>query len=81
MPLLTFRYYASARAAAGTSEELVEADSVSAAVAVLLARHDDTFARVVGASSMLLDGTRLDDRDAPIRADAEVHVLPPFAGG
>lgn len=81
MARLTFRYYAAARAAAGVSTETVEAASVHEGLAEVCGRHDDRFTLVVKASSLLLDGIRVDDQHLPQDSDAEIHVLPPFAGG
>lgn len=67
----TVRYFGGAKAVAGTSSErvaLLPGTSVEDLVANITAIHGDGMARVVAASSFLLDGATLD-------------VLPPAAGG
>ena len=84
MPQVTFNFWAGARAAAGTASEAVEAASVSAALDVVLAAHDDVrFTRVVRASSLLVDGvaTSADALQSLLGGPTVVEVLPPFAGG
>jgi molybdopterin synthase sulfur carrier subunit len=77
MAKVTIRYWASAREAAGASEEEVGADT--------LAEVPDTRLRdVLARSSFLVDGDPAKRPDHPaIRLDdgAVVEVLPPFAGG
>jgi len=79
--VVTVRYWAGARAAAGRAEEAVDAGTIGELVVRISA--DPTLARVVGASSLLVDGTavRRDDADRRLPAGAVVDVLPPFAGG
>ena len=81
MPTLNVRYFAAARAAAGKASETVSASCVDDALIELCSRHDQRFAVVLRASSLLLDGTRVSDGRAPLTVDAELDVLPPFAGG
>ncbi|PRW62938.1 MoaD/ThiS family protein [Actinopolyspora mortivallis] len=83
------RYFAGARAAAGTAEENVEvtpaeADSgvtVSDVLRQVLAAHDARLGRVVAACSFLVDGVAVRDESTPVSDGSEVDVLPPFAGG
>jgi molybdopterin converting factor small subunit len=79
--VVTVRYWAGARAAAGRSEEAVDADTVGELLALVGTRHD--IDRVLAACSLLVDGTsvRRDEIDRPLPADAVVDLLPPFAGG
>ncbi len=81
MATLTVRYFAAARAAAGMTTETVDASCVDDALDALRARHDERFALVLKASSLLLDGTRVSDGQVPLAVDTELDVLPPFAGG
>jgi molybdopterin synthase sulfur carrier subunit len=81
------RYWAAAKAAAGTEAEFIEADTLADALeAVLTSRADGGghFAAVLARSSVLVDGTRV-SRQAAIttilRDQAVIEVLPPFAGG
>ena len=78
---MTVRYWAGARAAAGRSEEAVEAGTIGELLGRIGARPP--LARVLGAASLLVDGTAVhrDDRERPLPAGAVVDVLPPFAGG
>lgn len=78
---LEVRYFAGARAAAGTSAETVEAASLDDLVAVLSERHGEKLALVLKAASFLVDGLACHDRRAALPAGATVDVLPPFAGG
>jgi molybdopterin converting factor small subunit len=75
------RYFASARAAAGHSEETVNAATVNELVKLLSERHGDRLAQVLSASSFLVDGLACHDRDAELGVGSTVDVLPPFAGG
>lgn len=81
---LQVRYYASARAAAGTEAESVTLPagaSVADAVQELRERHPQPLARVLEAASFLVDGVAVRDRSTPLPAAAQLDVLPPFAGG
>ena len=75
------RYWAGARAAAGREEETVEAATVGELLGAIGTRPP--LAKVLGASSLLVDGTsvRRDDTEHRLPAGAVVDVLPPFAGG
>jgi molybdopterin synthase sulfur carrier subunit len=80
---LVVRYFAGARAAAGLDEEAVEvsdAATVDALASALAQRHGPELARVLAASSFLVDEVP-GGRDRPLRGARFVDVLPPFAGG
>ena len=81
---VTVRYWAGARAAAGTAEDTfaVEGDlTLADVVALVLERHpDDRMVRTVAVCSVLVDG-RAVGRDAEVGPDTVIEVLPPFAGG
>lgn len=80
----TMRYWAAAKAAAGTHEEPYDAGTLAEAVAAAAARRGGEFARVVGRSSFLVDGEPVGSRPHESVALPEggvVEVLPPFAGG
>ena len=84
MALVTFNFWAGAKAAAGTAVESVEAGSVQEALDVVLTRHDDgRFTRVIRASSLLVDGVSASAAalQRPLEGPTVVEVLPPFAGG
>lgn len=83
--VLTVRYFAGARTAAGRDTEtvplrpgLVTVDDV---VRELAERHGPDLAKVLDACSYLLDETAVRDRSTPLPPRATLDVLPPFAGG
>lgn len=78
---VTVRYFAGARAAAGVAEEQAAAGDVAGLVNVLAGRHGERLARVLAASSLLVDGVVNTDRSAVLTDGSTVEVLPPFAGG
>lgn len=88
------RYFAAARAAAGTDSETVTLDGSGRTgtsrreVEELLARrHPDPpsgqprLAQVLARSSFLLDGVACPDPEAVLPDGAVLDVLPPFSGG
>lgn len=83
----TIRYWAAAKAAAGTAEEPCSAAGTLADVlAAARRRHvgQPDFARVLMRCSFLVDGNPVGTRDhaeVPVPAGATIEVLPPFAGG
>ena len=79
--MVTVRYYAGARAAAGTAQEQAEAADVGTLVRVLEERHGERLGRVLAASSLLVDGIATEDFSAVLDDGVTVEVLPPFAGG
>jgi len=79
--VLLVRYFAGARAAAGTPEEKIDAATLDTLVDTLAAAHGDRLASVLRSSSFLIDGLVWHDRSAPLPVSATVDVLPPFAGG
>ena len=84
MAAVTLRYWAGVRRAAGTGEEVVDADSIGAALALAReARNKPEFARVLSLCSLLVDGTVVSegDVDGALSGPTTVEVLPPFAGG
>ena len=81
---VTVRYFAGARAAAGLADEgleLPEGSTVDDALGAAVSRHGATLARVLEASSLLLDEVAVRDRSRPLPLGAVLDVLPPFAGG
>ena len=79
--MVTVRYFAGARAAAGTSAETVEAGSLDEVIAALTERHGERLGMVLKAAGFLVDGLTCHDRQAALPAGVTVDVLPPFAGG
>jgi molybdopterin synthase sulfur carrier subunit len=85
MAMVTLRYWAAAKEAAGIAEQVVSADTLAAALDQ--AGEPDTRRRLVPVlerSSFLIDGDPV-GRRAPemvqLQEGAVVEVLPPFAGG
>ena len=74
------RYWAGARAAAGTTEEPYDGDTLGAVLDQAAAAHGAELARVLTVASFLVDGVR-SGRDAVLTDGVTVEVLPPFAGG
>ncbi len=89
MGMVTVRYWAAAKQAAGVAEEKVSAGTLAEALAAAMTARrsgpaSGAFAAVLARSSFLVDGAPVGSR-APgsvALADAAViEVLPPFAGG
>ena len=88
---ITVRYWAGARAAAGTAEDVWETDETSGelsladVVARVLERHPgEQMARTVGVCSVLLGEQPVrsqDPAEVVVRPGDVVELLPPFAGG
>ncbi len=79
--VLTVRYFAAARAAAGVTEEAVAGKTLAELREALVAAHGDRLGRVLASASFLVDGVAWRDLDAPLPAAGTVDILPPFAGG
>jgi molybdopterin converting factor small subunit len=80
------RYWAAAKAEAGTAEEPYAAVTLAEALDASRARHagHPRFAQVLAHCSFLVDGAQVGSRDHAEVALSEggtVEVLPPFAGG
>jgi sulfur-carrier protein len=89
MSRVEVRYWAAAREAAGVECEAVEgevlgAGSLAEVLSAVRLRHDERFGRILGSSSLLVDGVavgHLDPGAVTLDDGATVEVLPPFAGG
>jgi sulfur-carrier protein len=92
MAIVTLRYWAAAKEAAGIAEETVSARTLAEALAAARGKADDDqrtkqnsrFRAVLARSSFLIDGTPVGSRapETIVLSDAAViEVLPPFAGG
>ena len=97
MPIVTVRYWAAAKQAAGVAEEKVNAGTLAEALATVVASRPAGTSRagapgegagalqaVLARSSFLVDGEPVGRRapgSVPLRESAVVEVLPPFAGG
>jgi len=85
---VTVRYWAGARAAAGTAEDVFETAgelTLAEVVARVLERHPgEQMARTVAVCSVLLGEQPVRSQDPAavvVRPGAVVELLPPFAGG
>lgn len=87
MAIVTLRYWAAAKDAAGVADEKVDASTLAEALAAALAAAGDKSGRlrqVLGRSSFLVNGEPTGKRrpeSIALADDAVVEVLPPFAGG
>ena len=95
MAIVTLRYWAAAKQAAGVAEETLTAETLGGALAAALrareqaaaSGHPDpqaTLRSVLARSSFLVDGNPVGSRapeSVPLEGAAVVEVLPPFAGG
>jgi sulfur-carrier protein len=77
------RYFAAARAAAGSdSEELtVRAGVTVGEVVDELSSRNPELARVLLRCSYLCDGVAVHDKAQPLHPGNTIDILPPFAGG
>ena len=80
---ITVRYFAAARAAAGSdSEQLtVRSGATVGELVDTLGGRGGELARVLKRCSFLCDGVAVRDQAQPLRAHITIDVLPPFAGG
>ncbi|MFD7429582.1 MoaD/ThiS family protein [Streptomyces sp. NPDC059814] len=84
MPAGTIRYWAAAKAAAGTAEEPYTAATLKEALDEVRDQHPGELPRVLQRCSFLIDGDPVGTRSHETVRLAEggtVEVLPPFAGG
>lgn len=90
MAIVTIRYWAAAKEAAGAAEETVTADTLAGALEFIRGARGAQSAQparltaVLARSSFLIDGQPVGTRaaDAVVLTDgAVIEVLPPFAGG
>lgn len=85
MAIVTLRYWAAAKDAAGCDEEKVEARTLAEALTAAVGAGDLARLRaVMTSSSFLVNGDPVGKRtpdSVSLPDDAVVEVLPPFAGG
>jgi len=86
MAMVTVRYWAAAKQAAGVAEEVLTAGTLAELLAAVRARHPAAPALegVLTRSSFLIDGEQAGNRppaSVTLREGAVVEILPPFAGG
>lgn len=80
----TLRYWAAARAAAGTAADEIDAATLSQALVLAVDRHGSALAEVLAVCSFVVDGDPVGGRDrtgVALGDGSLVDVLPPFAGG
>ncbi|NNN19568.1 MAG: MoaD/ThiS family protein [Acidimicrobiaceae bacterium] len=78
--MVTVKFFAGAREAAGESSTQVEADSVQAAIDAVIVAHGDVLARMISISKIWLNGEPAEPA-APVSSGDEIAVLPPVSGG
>ena len=86
MAMVTVRYWAAAKQAAGIAEETLPAGTLAEALATVLTRHGENpdLKAVLARSSFLVDGERAGGNGHEgviLQEGAIIEVLPPFAGG
>jgi molybdopterin converting factor small subunit len=86
MSRVTVRFWAAAKEAAGSAEDIVEASTLAEALALVSRSREGNsrFQSVLSISSFLVDGSPAGRRAAEsvrLTEGSEVEVLPPFAGG
>lgn len=86
MPMVTMRYWAAAKQAAGVAQETLSAATLAEALAAAVANRaaPADFQAVLARASFLVNGEQAGGRAAeavPLPDGAVVEVLPPFAGG
>ena len=78
--MVTLRYFAAARDAAGTGHEPGEGATVGAVLDRAVARHGTRLAEVIQTCRIWVNGEPA-HRSDPVAAGDEVAVLPPVSGG
>jgi sulfur-carrier protein len=86
MAMVTIRYWAAAKEAAGVAEESIQADTLGDLLNAAVARRkpDGRLASVLARSSFLVNADpvgRAARESIVLDEGAVVEVLPPFAGG
>lgn len=84
MAACRLRYWAAAKAAAGTHEESYDVSTLADLLAAARERHGRELAVVLDRSTFLIDGVAVGSRphdDIRLADETVVEVLPPFAGG
>lgn len=77
--MVTVRYWAAARDAAGCEQELRAAGTAGEVFAAACAEHPE-LTRVLAVATVLMDGRRV-TASHRVPPGATLEVLPPFAGG
>jgi molybdopterin synthase sulfur carrier subunit len=74
------RLFASAREAAGTGRDVIDADDVAGLLAVARIRYGGRFEDLLASCRIWVNGEPADP-DTPVSAADEVAILPPVSGG
>ena len=74
------RLFASAREAAGTSQEVIDGSTVGEVLNIAVSRFGTQFESVLGACRVWVNGESV-EMEHPVGASDEVAVLPPVSGG
>lgn len=80
-PQIAVRLFAGAAAEFGADATTVRARNAGELVEALTTGATAEAARVIGRSSLLVDGVACTDLDRALEPGTRVDVLPPFAGG
>ena len=72
--------FASAREAAGTGSDVIDGATVGEVLDEAVTRYGSGFRQVLGTCRIWVNGESA-GREAPVRSDDEVAVLPPVSGG
>ena len=75
------RYFAAAETAAGRPDESLDPGTLGELIDRMSQAHGAPMEKVLSASSYLVDGTAMNDRDGQVADGQTLDVLPPFAGG
>lgn len=80
---MRIRYFAGAAEAAGVTEEIIDADFEVTVAELLeqLGAERERLATVLAVSTVLIDGQTAREPTEYVGRNAQVDVLPPFAGG
>jgi sulfur-carrier protein len=74
------RLFASAREAAGTGRDEIDADDVAGVLTVARARYGDRFDALLATCRVWVNGEPAEP-ETPVSAADEVAILPPVSGG
>ena len=78
--MAVIRLFASAREAAGTGRDVIDAHTVGAVLDEARARYGASFTEVLAGCRVWCNGEPATD-DTPVGANDEVAILPPVSGG
>ncbi len=78
--MITVRFFASARAATGNSEIMMNSSTVNELISECSKGNAHLFT-ILGQCSFLVNGVVVHDRNHVIGENSQIDVLPPFAGG